>query len=141
MWRGPGAVGVLWALSRAPGAPQMGAGDGVRAAGRAGLPPQFRDRPVCGKRQFTGLESTFFFPPPTGTQSCLSAVPEELEQPLEWEERRMGRSAPERRPGRELSTPGRSTAPGEPRAGRGSRMPVPGPRRRLPAPSQGRDAP
>lgn len=59
--RGPGAVGVLRARLRAPGAPQTGAGDGVKAADGWGSPPQFRDRPVCGKQHFTGLEATFLF--------------------------------------------------------------------------------
>lgn len=54
------ALERLWARSRTPGAPQMGAGAGVKAADGWGSPPQFRDRPACGKQQFSGLESTFF---------------------------------------------------------------------------------
>lgn len=146
-----GAWNSAWARSsgsavgpqQSSGSPADGAGAGVRAADGWGSPPQFRDRPVCGKQQFSGPKSTLVSS--CGSQSCLSPVPEEPEQPLERARREAdgaictGETA--RPPGRELSTPGASTALGHSRSGRGSRMPVPSPSRHLPAPRQGRDTP
>lgn len=67
---------------RSSGSPAEEAGAGVEVVDGWGSPPHFRDRPVCGKQQFTGLKSTFFlllrYP-----ELPVPAVPEEPEQRLE----------------------------------------------------------